>query len=82
MKCTDEDMDATIIAPRPTDGCPINTIDGIDTCFCEDHCSWNKCRLAKPPNKCLENTVFEWKWNLVENHWTAKGFVFVTRSRG
>ena len=67
-----------MIPKRPDSGCPSGTYDGMDTCFCEDHCSWNKCRLAKPPNKCLENTVFEWKWNLVENHWTAKGFIFVT----
>lgn len=67
-------MEGTIIAPRPTNGCPINTIDGIDTCFCVDHCSWHKCRLAKPPIKCLENTVFEWKWNSSRNHWTAKGY--------
>ena len=74
-KYIDEDMEGTIIAPRPTNGCPINTIDGIDTCFCEDHCSWNKCRLAKPPIQCLGNTVYEWKWNSAGNHWTAKGLL-------
>ena len=56
---------------RPIDGCPKGTIDGISTCFCEDHCSWKICRLNDPPIGCPR--VISWQWNPTGIHWVAQG---------
>ena len=61
---------------RPLDGCPIGTDecngDGCpNTCFCEDHCSWEKCYLNDPPKDCLENMGGAWAENPSGGFWTA-----------
>ena len=57
----------------------MGTYEGKSTCFCEDHCSWNLCRLDQPNQNCLrklsttlQNNV-TWKWNSNENYWVAQG---------
>ena len=68
-----------------TDGnhikCPENTIDNLwgEICFCEDHCSWDVCRLQKPPEKCLSGTNSSWVWDYEKMHFTArkKSCIFV-----
>ena len=66
----------------PPDGCPEGTYEGKSTCFCEDHCSWNLCRLDQPNQNCLrklsktlQNNV-TWKWNLNEKYWVAQGIPY------
>ena len=46
-------------------GCP-------NTCFCEEHCSWEKCRLEEPPKDCLEKLGGVWVKHYVENYWIAE----------
>ena len=63
------------LIPRPSEGCPEKTI-GCDapgcptTCFCEDHCSWERCSLTDPPMECLDDMNGEWKRG--KNAWVAK----------
>ena len=67
------------IPPIPSDGCPEGTFDGISTCFCEDHCSWNMCRLNHPPGNCLKRLSMTmvnnvtWQWDSKEKYWVAQG---------
>ena len=61
---------------RPNDGCPVGTVDGISTCFCSDHCSWNTCRLKIPPNECT--SVASWRWDSQRLHWIAQGNQLIT----
>ena len=62
---------------RPKGGCTQNTIEcrGLgcpDTCYCEDHCSWEKCFLESPPHDCLLDTNGVWSWNARNKYWNAK----------
>ena len=61
--------------PRPTaNGCPKGTFSNLQTCFCEDHCSWETCRLLNPPQNCLssmDNTA--WAWDSIHDAWVAQG---------
>ena len=63
------------VIPKPqADGCPQGTFDGLNTCYCEDHCSWETCRLLNPPQNCLSNigNVAEWVWNAKKDFWVAQ----------
>ena len=60
-----------LIPSRPPTGCPSGTVDGITTCFCEDHCSWSICRLKNPPKSCPG--VESWKMNSFDTYWIAQG---------
>ena len=42
------------------------------TCLCEDHCSWEMCNLAIPPNECLEKIPSSWHWDDRKNTWVAQ----------
>ena len=42
------------------------------TCHCEDHCTWYKCRLHKPPSDCLDGVNGSWKWDEQGNYWVAQ----------
>ena len=53
--------------------CPSDTFDGKSTCFCEDHCSWNVCRLGKPTNYCSTNLRNPWGWDSSRKHWVIQG---------
>ena len=63
------------IPKRQENGCPNGTQDGKTTCFCEDHCSWNMCRLSEPPTCQLdfETTKVEWAWSPSKSNWIAQG---------
>ena len=63
-----------MIPKRPDNGCPSGTINGLETCFCEDHCSWKICRLINPPFNCLPKTDDEiaWAWNVTQNAWVSQ----------
>ena len=42
------------------------------TCFCEDHCSWEVCRLDRPPYRCLPRINTAWVWDSEKLFWTAQ----------
>ena len=56
---------------RPSSGCPKGTLEGLTTCFCEDHCSWERCRLETPPYDCLPRTNTAWIWDSKKKFWAA-----------
>lgn len=57
------------------------------TCYCEDHCSFERCKLDVPPKGCLNGLPLEptWSWDSRQNYWVAqyqsfrKGDCFSTR---
>ena len=68
-----------LIPKRPTEGCPVNTngCSGNDcnmpqSCFCEEHCSWETCRLADSPEKCLKGLNSFWSWDTKKLFWVAQ----------
>ena len=61
--------------PRMSEhGCPKNSEhrDELNTCSCEDHCSWDLCRLETPPKSCLSGTNSNWRWNRIKSAWSAQ----------
>ena len=68
-------INEVLIPKPPTSGCPSGTFNSLNTCYCEDHCSWKTCRLSIPPQKCLSNIIGEavWAWNSQKNAWVAQG---------
>ena len=67
-------LDVDLI-PRPNEhGCPSQTSykEGIGSCNCEDHCSWDLCRLTVPPTRCIEGTNSEWHWDDTKSAWVAQ----------
>ena len=73
----EETVKEEIIPKRPASGCPSGTFDSLKTCFCEDHCSWETCRLINPPQDCLSRIDGEaiWNWDGVEHAWVAQGMM-------
>ena len=66
-----------IIPFPPKDGCPGKSIGCTDgncplTCFCEDHCSWEKCSLEEAPKDCLDGSNSKWVWDPKKLHWVAQ----------
>ena len=64
-----------LIPSPPATGCPNGTLGCSDgncpaTCFCEDHCSWEKCTLSAPRENCLHGNNATWQWN--SRWWSAK----------
>ena len=60
---------------RPSEGCPettsgCNAIGCPATCYCEDHCSWERCLLTDPPTDCFEDD--NGAWEKEGNVWVAK----------
>ena len=43
--------------------------DAPDTCFCEDHCSWKRCKIDKPPQSCLTHAKREWVYIPEGQYW-------------
>jgi hypothetical protein len=44
----------------------------VQTCICDDHCSWDMCNLAHPPKGCLESIPSNWHWDDRKNTWVAQ----------
>ena len=46
----------------------------LQTCFCEDYCTWRKCKLNVPPVVCLptNSIASEWAWDPVKSYWVAQ----------
>ena len=77
-------MKLDLAAGIPPRGCPLGTYgfgihdcnedhdlecDVPNTCFCEDHCSWKRCKIDKPPQSCLAHAKREWVYNLERKYW-------------
>ena len=74
LVATENSINNELIPQRPKSGCPEGTFDGMETCFCEDHCSWEVCRLLKPPQKCLASMIGAiWAWDREGEAWRAQG---------
>lgn len=75
MITTETTIKRKFVPKIPDSGCPPGTFKGIDTCFCEDHCSWEICRLINPPKDCLSRIDggAAWLWDDIEDAWTAQG---------
>ena len=58
------------VCPKGTTGC--NDFGCPDTCYCEDHCSWERCLLDIPPTECLIPWNRTWMWNNRHMYWYAK----------
>ena len=58
--------------PLETFGCTGETCKNTKTCFCGQHCSWDRCRLQHPPDDCLNGVNSKWKWNSRKIHWVAQ----------
>ena len=58
--------------PKNDYGCTGNDCSHPEKCFCEEHCSWDKCRLFKYPTNCLKNVRSGWIWDSVQNFWVAQ----------
>ena len=66
---------------RPSGGCPLGTIGygtidclwnrcgAPNTCYCEDHCSWKRCKIDKPPQSCLSHAKREWVYDPERKYW-------------
>ena len=68
-----------LIPVLPQGGCPANTYgcSGNDcnrpqSCFCEEHCSWETCRLADSPENCLNDVKSVWSWDVKKHFWVAQ----------
>ena len=50
------------------------TFGTLKTCFCEDYCTWKKCKLNIPPVECLptESIASKWVWDLSKSYWVAQ----------
>ena len=66
-----------LIPSPPATGCPNGTLSCSGghctvTCFCEDHCSWEKCALDEKPDHCLLDQYAMWVWDPRYNYWVAQ----------
>ena len=41
-------------------------------CTCNEHCSWDLCRLVEPPKDCLLATGSVWQWDNLKNAYVAQ----------
>ena len=62
---------------RPSEGCPEKTTGCYApgcpaTCYCEDHCSWQRCYLSHPPLACLDDIDGYWFRKKKSDPWVAK----------
>ena len=64
-----------MIPKPPVTGCPPGTFNGMHTCFCDDHCSWETCRLINPPFNCLSSIshAMVWARDEMKDAWVAQG---------
>ena len=45
-----------------------NDYSSPQNCYCEEHCTWETCRLVTSPEDCLRDVRSFWSWD------TKKGF--------
>lgn len=63
------------LIPRAIKGhCPkgSNYKEKLGTCSCDEHCTWDSCRLTIAPNDCLVDINSKWVWDPLEGAWVAQ----------
>ena len=58
------------VCPTGTNGCAESKCP--NTCYCEDHCSYERCIIEEAPNDCLSQTNAEWTWDPLRRYWVAQ----------
>ena len=59
--------------PRASiDACKATYRARFGVCTCNDHCSWDICRVLEPPDDCLLGTNSEWQWDDLKNAFVAQ----------
>ena len=58
--------------PSGSYGCTGDDCNYPETCFCEEHCGWERCRLFEKPEECLTKAQSSWIWDLKQNLWVAQ----------
>ena len=67
----------TDVLTPDTKGCPAYTRGCMsfgcpNTCYCGDRCSWERCTLTQPPEKCIQESHGTWLQNIESLYWTAE----------
>ena len=44
----------------------------FEVCSCNEHCSWDLCKLSEPPEDCLQGTGAEWQWDDIKEAYIAQ----------
>ena len=58
---------------KPSTGCTKGSIDVGGRCYCEDHCSWERCKLTEKPNdSCVPTAQSKWDWDTENDFWVLK----------
>ena len=67
-------LNVTSIPRAPNDECAIGETyrKKFEACTCNEHCSWDICRLLEPPDSCLLGTKSEWTWDNIKNAYVAQ----------
>ena len=67
----DYNLDVSLI-PRSSKNDCATYRERLGTCTCDDHCSWDLCRLSNPPDDCLLGTNSKWKWDKRKKAYVAQ----------
>ena len=67
-------LDGSSIPHASKDECEVIAAyrERFGVCSCNDHCSWDTCRVSEPPQDCLLSTNSEWKWDNLKNAFVAQ----------
>ena len=57
--------------PNGTIGYPSGTFYE-PTCYCEEYCRWDICRLQEPPQHCLDAVKSSWVWDSKNRFWVGQ----------
>ena len=70
---------SNLIPKRHHGECPSNTYgkSGDDytspqNCYCEEHCTWEACRLLDSPEDCVSHVGSFWSWDSKKRFWIAQ----------
>ena len=70
---------SNLIPKRHHGECPSNTYgnSGDDytspqNCYCEEHCTWEACRLLDSPEDCVRDVGSFWSWDSKKRFWIAQ----------
>ena len=58
--------------PEKSFGCSGEDCNRPQTCFCEEHCGWEVCRVFEYPEECLTEVKSVWVWNSKKQFWAAQ----------
>ena len=77
----DYNQDISLIPRASKENCEIKEAyrARFGVCTCNEHCSWDLCRVLDPPRDCLRETNSEWKWDDLKAYVAqiVKGIYFV-----